>query len=146
MSWPPVEGMMDGERLKKKVRELHDFRLANWFVGAATSPKDIVILLDEEVLDSKNNRKLALATANTILDSLGPDDYINVYRYGESADEIVQCFKDSLVQASPQNIKQLKHAMRNLETEGSGTSIPTAFTAAFEILQRYYVTHTHIDS
>lgn len=108
MSWPPVDTSPVQPGPARRVRSVDDFRLSDWFVGAATSPKDLAILVDAASLSSSKIRDLVVATANTILDSLGPNDYVNVYRYAENAEEIVACFKDSLLTASPENIKELK--------------------------------------
>lgn len=121
----------------RTVRDVYDFRMSNWFVGAANSPKDLAILIDSATYTSDRNRRLATATAKVILDTLGPDDYVNVYRYGENAEEIVQCFKDSLVQASPENIHEMKVALSTVKHEDTVTNISAAFSTAFEILHKY---------
>lgn len=78
--------------------EIHDFRTSQWYVSAATSPKDIVILLDASSAVSSTKRALALLTARTILETLGDNDFVNVFRFADTAAEIVPCFKDMLVQ------------------------------------------------
>jgi hypothetical protein len=107
MSWPP-EDTSPVQNGPMRVRPVDDFRLSEWFIGGATSPKDLAILVDGGSLYSSKTRNLIVATANTILDSLGPNDFVNVYRYGESAKEIVTCFKDVMMIASSENIKELK--------------------------------------
>jgi len=111
--------------------------MSNWFVGAANSPKDLAILIDSATYTSDRNRRLTITTTKVVLDTLGPDDYINVYRYGENAEEIVQCFKDSLVQASPENIHEMKVALSSLKHEDTVTNISAALSTAFEILHKY---------
>ncbi|KAK9297490.1 hypothetical protein QLX08_008887 [Tetragonisca angustula] len=139
ISWPPIEerSLSSGENVNRVVRDVYDFRISNWFVGAANSPKDLAILLDIECYASERNKRLAVATVKTILDTLGPDDYVNVYRYGDTAEEIVQCFKDSLVQASPENIRELKATTSSIKREEMATNISAALGTAFEILHRY---------
>ncbi|KOX79241.1 Voltage-dependent calcium channel subunit alpha-2/delta-3 [Melipona quadrifasciata] len=139
ISWPPIEerSFSTGKIVNRIVRDVYDFRISNWFVGAANSPKDLAILLDVECYGSERNKRLAVATVKTILDTLGPDDYVNVYRYGDTAEEIVQCFKDSLVQASPENIQELKVTTSSIKHEEMATNISAALGTAFEILHRY---------
>ncbi|XP_067207894.1 voltage-dependent calcium channel subunit alpha-2/delta-3 isoform X3 [Linepithema humile] len=140
ISWPPIEGVF---RLSKysshhrPVRDVYDFRMSNWFVGAANSPRDLAILIDSTTYTSDRNRRLTIATTRVILDTLGPNDYVNVYRYGENAEEIVQCFKDSLVQASPENIHEMKIALTSVKHEDAATNISAALSTAFEILHKY---------
>lgn len=78
--------------------EIHDFRMSQWYVSAATSPKDIVILLDSSSSVSSTKRGLALLTARTILETLGDNDFVNVFRFSDTPSEIVPCYKDMLVQ------------------------------------------------
>ncbi|XP_011332586.1 voltage-dependent calcium channel subunit alpha-2/delta-3 isoform X3 [Ooceraea biroi] len=140
ISWPPMEGIAGVSRPSshhRTVHDVYDFRMSNWFVGAANSPKDLAILIDSATYTSDRNRRLAIATTRVILDTLGPDDYINVYRYGENAEEIVQCFKDSLVQASLENIHEMKMALTSIKHEDAATNISAALSTAFEILHKY---------
>ncbi|XP_039313791.1 voltage-dependent calcium channel subunit alpha-2/delta-3 isoform X2 [Solenopsis invicta] len=139
ISWPPMEGTpgMSKSSRHRAVRDVYDFRMSNWFVGAANSPKDLAILIDSATYTSDRNRRLTVATTKVILDTLGPNDYVNVYRYGETAEEIVQCFKDSLVQASPENIHEIKAALSTVKHEDTATNISAALSTAFEILHKY---------
>ena len=107
MSWPPVD-TSPVQNGPVQVRDVDDFRLSEWFVGGATSPKDIAVLIDGSSLSSSKTRNLIVSTTEAILDSLGPNDFVNVYRYGDNAEEIVRCFKDSMLAATPENIKELK--------------------------------------
>ncbi|XP_020293530.1 voltage-dependent calcium channel subunit alpha-2/delta-3 isoform X2 [Pseudomyrmex gracilis] len=139
ISWPPIEGTSTSKSYShhRAVRDVYDFRMSNWFVGAANSPKDLTILINSATYTSDRNRRLTMATTKVILDTLGPDDYVNVYRYGENAEEIVQCFKDSLVQASPENIHEMKVALSSIKPEDTATNISAALSTAFEILHKY---------
>ncbi|XP_016908841.1 voltage-dependent calcium channel subunit alpha-2/delta-3 isoform X4 [Apis cerana] len=137
ISWPPVNDRTFGADKNRAIRDVYEFRISDWFVGAANSPKDLAILIDIECYVSERNKRLAITTVKTILDTLGPNDYVNVYRYGDTAEEIVQCFKDSLVQASPENVHDLKIAMSSMKHEEIPTNISAALATAFEILHRY---------
>ncbi|KAJ8684182.1 hypothetical protein QAD02_019974, partial [Eretmocerus hayati] len=135
MSWPP----MDTSPVQSgpiNVRGVDDFRVSEWFVGAATSPKDLTILIEAASLSSSKKRELAVGTANALLDSLGPNDFVNVYRYADTAEEIVTCLKDSLVAATPENVRTLKNAMNSMKSD-SPSNISAALSTAFEILNRY---------
>ncbi|XP_029161776.1 voltage-dependent calcium channel subunit alpha-2/delta-3 isoform X2 [Nylanderia fulva] len=139
ISWPPMEATFGRSKSShhRSVRDIYDFKMLNWFIGAANSPRDLAILIDSATYSSDKNRRLTIATTKVILDTLGPNDYVNVYRYGENAEEIVQCFKDSLVQASPENIHEMKVALGSVKHEDPATNISAALSTAFEILQKY---------
>lgn len=135
ISWPP-ESTTTPSRSSAVVRDVYDFRNSGWFVGGATSSKDLAILVDNGSHMSGKRRDLAVATAKAILGTLGTDDYVNVYRYAEGVDEVVQCFKDSMVQASPENVRELKSALDATRPEGT-SNVSAAVSTAFEILHKY---------
>lgn len=110
--------------------------MSDWFVGGATCPKDLAILVDSTSFSSKKIRKLAISTTKSILDTLSTNDYVNVYRFAESVEETVQCFKDSLVQASPENVRSLKNSLYSIQSD-STANVSAAMATGFEILYRY---------
>lgn len=92
MSWPPEDGY------SHHARDFYDFRSSNWFVEAATSPKDLVILLDDSDDISSSYHRLAKATVSALLDTLGPNDFVNIYRYSDTVSELHQCYTKILAQ------------------------------------------------
>nr|XP_018906930.1 PREDICTED: voltage-dependent calcium channel subunit alpha-2/delta-3 isoform X2 [Bemisia tabaci] len=127
MKWPSEE---------YTTKDLDDFRTNLWFVNAATSPKDIVILLDTSKSMSGKTRDLAHATVRMILDTLGANDFVNIFKFSETTQEILPCYKDLLVQGTDENKNELKQALGS--TGSSGVSnFTAAFVTAFEILHKY---------
>lgn len=49
---------------------------------------------------------------------------------------MVPCFKDMLIQATPENLDTFKKSMDNVKTEGVA-NLTAAFTAAFSLLKTY---------
>lgn len=92
MSWPPEDGY------SHHARDFYDLRPSNWFVGAATSPKDLVILLDDSDDLSSSYFRLAKSTASALLDTLGPNDFVNIFRYSDTISELHPCYKNVLAQ------------------------------------------------
>uniref|UniRef100_A0A8K9UM65 Calcium voltage-gated channel auxiliary subunit alpha2delta 4 n=1 Tax=Oncorhynchus mykiss TaxID=8022 RepID=A0A8K9UM65_ONCMY len=80
-----------------------DCRNRNWYIQAATSPKDIIIVVD--VSGSMKGLRLTIAkhTINTILDTLGENDFVNVIAYSDYVQYVEPCFKGTLVQADLDN-------------------------------------------
>ncbi|KAH0559021.1 hypothetical protein KQX54_000869 [Cotesia glomerata] len=130
ISWPAR-----GRDSRPDDPDVYDFRMSDWFVGGATCPKDLAILVDSTSFSSVA-RKLAVATTKSILDTLSTNDYVNVYRFAESVEETVQCFKDSLVQASPENVRSLKNSLYSIQSD-STANVSAAMATGFEILYKY---------
>ncbi|XP_042597732.1 voltage-dependent calcium channel subunit alpha-2/delta-4-like [Cyprinus carpio] len=80
-----------------------DARNRNWYIQAATSPKDITIAVD--ISGSMKGLRLTIAkhTINTILDTLGESDFVNLIVYSDYVRYVEPCFKGSLVQADLDN-------------------------------------------
>ncbi|KAM3967735.1 LOW QUALITY PROTEIN: voltage-dependent calcium channel subunit stolid [Aphomia sociella] len=131
MSWPPEDGY------SHHARDFYDFRSSNWFVEAATSPKDLVILLDDSDDLGSSYWRLAKATVSGLLDTLGPNDFVNVYRYSDTVSEMHSCYTKILAQAVPETIRELKTVLWNAEATGGPANLTGALTTAFEILHRY---------
>ncbi|CAB3369336.1 Hypothetical predicted protein [Cloeon dipterum] len=113
-----------------------DARSNAWYVGAATGPRDAIILLDASGSMAGEKRSLAITTASAILDTLGANDFVNVYRFAENTQEVAPCFKDILVQANAENIRELKSAMSKVRPENIA-NFTSALVTAFDILNRY---------
>ncbi|XP_066903805.1 voltage-dependent calcium channel subunit alpha-2/delta-4 isoform X1 [Halyomorpha halys] len=128
MQWPPEES--------NNPQELHDFRTSNWYVGASTSPKDLAIMLDISSSMTSDALHLAKLTVATIINTLGDDDFFNVFTFADTTQELVPCFKNMLVQSTEVNKREIIVALDGLQLE-SGANFSAALVTGFDILQRY---------
>lgn len=78
--------------------DLYDCRMRSWYIEAATSPKDVLILVDNSGSMMGQRKEIARHLVNTILDTLGNNDYVNIMSFVNDTREIVECYKDMLVQ------------------------------------------------
>lgn len=78
--------------------DLYDCRLRSWFMEAATSPKDVIILLDSSGSMTGQRLDIAKHVVNTILDTLGTNDFVNIFTFSDKVKPVVGCFEDTLVQ------------------------------------------------
>ncbi|KAK7121505.1 hypothetical protein R3I93_022556 [Phoxinus phoxinus] len=110
-----------------------DCRNRNWYIQAATSPKDIIIVVD--VSGSMKGLKMTIAkhTINTILDTLGENDFVNVIAYTDYVRYVEPCFKGTLVQADLDNREHFKLLMDDLHVKGEA-KVKKAMKEAFRIL------------
>ncbi|XP_076638666.1 voltage-dependent calcium channel subunit straightjacket isoform X2 [Colletes latitarsis] len=118
--------------------DLFDCRTRSWYIEAATSPKDILILIDTSGSMTGIRREIARHVVNNILDTLGNNDFVNIITFSNITKEVVPCFNDTLVQANLANIRELKRAISNLETEKIA-NFSMALTTAFVLLQNYRI-------
>ncbi|KAI1234430.1 Voltage-dependent calcium channel subunit alpha-2/delta-3, partial [Lamprotornis superbus] len=79
------------------------------YIQAATSPKDVVILVD--VSGSMKGLRLTIAkqTVSSILDTLGDDDFFNIIAYNEELHYVEPCLNGTLVQADRANKEKLNN-------------------------------------
>ncbi|KAM3588211.1 uncharacterized protein V6R79_023997 [Siganus canaliculatus] len=110
-----------------------DCRNRNWYIQAATSPKDVVIVVD--VSGSMKGLRLTIAkhTINTILDTLGENDFVNVIAYSDYVRYVEPCFKGTLVQADLDNREHFKLLVEELHVKGEG-KVKKAMKESFKIL------------
>nr|XP_021523490.1 voltage-dependent calcium channel subunit alpha-2/delta-4 isoform X3 [Aotus nancymaae] len=113
-----------------------DCRNRGWYIQAATSPKDIVILVD--VSGSMKGLRMTIAkhTISTILDTLGENDFVNIIAYNDYVHYVEPCFKGILVQADRDNREHFKLLVEELMVKGVGV-VDQALREAFEILKQF---------
>lgn len=110
-----------------------DCRNRNWYIQAATSPKDVVIVVD--VSGSMKGIRLTIAkhTINTILDTLGENDFVNIIAYSDYVRYVEPCFQGTLVQADLDNREHFKVLIDKLHVKGEG-KVKKAMKESFKIL------------
>ncbi|XP_066251925.1 voltage-dependent calcium channel subunit alpha-2/delta-3 isoform X2 [Euwallacea similis] len=116
--------------------DLFDCRTRSWFIEAASSPKDVVILVDRSGSMTGMRREIARHVVHNILDTLGNNDYVNIFTFSNTTDPLIDCFNGKLVQANLANIRTLKEGMSDFKTEQIA-NFTLALTTAFELLEQY---------
>merc|ERR1712079_538948 len=121
--------------------DMYDARMRDWYIKAAASPKDIVILLDTSGSMTGLRKEIAKHVVINIMDTLGEDDFVTVLTFSDETKPLVDCFTDSegeaeLVQATNENIAEFTEAINNIETMEIA-NFTSALTAAFTLLERY---------
>ncbi|XP_016943349.1 voltage-dependent calcium channel subunit alpha-2/delta-3 isoform X9 [Drosophila suzukii] len=114
--------------------DLYDCRLRSWYMEAATSPKDIVILMDGSGSMLGQRLDIAKHVVNTILDTLGTNDFVNIFTFDKEVTPVVACFEDTLIQANLGNIRELKEGIESFKPK-SIANYTAALTKAFELLE-----------
>lgn len=61
------------------------------------------------------SKEIAKHVVNNILDTLGNNDYVNIFTFSNVTEPLIDCFNDTLVQANLGNVRALKEEMDNKE-------------------------------
>ncbi|KAK4302643.1 hypothetical protein Pmani_025289 [Petrolisthes manimaculis] len=128
--YPAAEWMKDGDN-----PDLYDARLRSWYIEAANSPKDMIILLDESGSMKGLKKEIAKHVVLNILETLNENDFVNVFTFSKETHPLVPCFDDTLVQANLENLGQFKEELKEGEPRDIA-NFTKALTKAFELLQR----------
>lgn len=116
--------------------DTYDCRKRSWYIETATCSKDVVILLDNSGSMKGYRNYIAQLTIKSLLDTFSNNDFVNIFNYSNTVKELVPCFKDMLVQATPENIRVFNEEVKGLEPEGYA-NVSLALEAAFELLEMY---------
>lgn len=82
--------------------DLYDCRTRAWYIEAAVSPKDMVIIVDMSGSMTGTAEEVARQIVYNILDTLGNNDFVNVFTMiNNTVFDVVTCFSDTLIQVKP---------------------------------------------
>ncbi|XP_055387226.1 voltage-dependent calcium channel subunit alpha-2/delta-3 [Condylostylus longicornis] len=135
--YPALQWDID-DTIEETEADTYDCRKRSWYIETATCSKDIVILMDNSGSMRGFRNHIAKFTINEIMNTFSNNDFFTIFNYSKTTDDIIPCFKDNLVQATPENIKVFYEAISELEPEGYA-NLTIAFPRAFELLRKYYI-------
>ncbi|XP_033647873.1 voltage-dependent calcium channel subunit alpha-2/delta-3-like [Asterias rubens] len=136
-NYPGIQWEKDSQGL-----DLYDCRKRGWYISSATSPKDIVILVDTSGSMTGVRIEIAKHTVNTIMGTLGDDDFFNVLTFSDDAQFIQPCFNGTLVQANADNKNLIKQGLSRMPDPKNMANLNDALTGAFDLLESFNNTGT----
>ncbi|XP_020292815.1 voltage-dependent calcium channel subunit alpha-2/delta-3 isoform X2 [Pseudomyrmex gracilis] len=132
MQWRTLENEQ-----KERIADLYDCRVRSWFIEASTCSKDMVILMDVSGSMTGMGKTIAKTTVNSILDTLSNNDFVTLLKYDTNTTDLVPCFKDMLIQATPENIDTFKKSMDDIDKTEGIANVTKALNKAFSLLKTY---------
>lgn len=120
--------------------DLYDVRRRPWYIQGASSPKDMLILVDASGSVSGLTLKLIRTSVSRMLETLSDDDYVNVISFNENATN-ASCFQN-LVQANVRNKRKLKEGVQKITAKGI-TNYKDGFELAFKQLAQVNVSRAN---
>lgn len=125
MKWPKnnTDGRID----------TFDCRIRSWYIKAATSPKNIIILVDKSGSMKGLRMKITHSTVDKILQTLSDEDHFNIIKFSDEpsyADE--GCTNNTLIHASASNKRRMLEKVKNIRPE-KRANFTKALIEAFEL-------------
>ncbi|XP_042896013.1 voltage-dependent calcium channel subunit alpha-2/delta-3 isoform X4 [Parasteatoda tepidariorum] len=115
--------------------DMYDCRMRPWYIQAAASPKDIVILLDGSGSMTGLRKEIARNVVLNILETLSDNDFVTILRFSENVKSVVPCFENTLVQATEGNLREFRELLKDLDTVNIA-NFTLGLITAFELLQK----------
>ncbi|CAG5123052.1 unnamed protein product, partial [Candidula unifasciata] len=128
MQWPREADKVD----------TFDCRIRRWYIQAASYPKNILILLDSSGSMKGMRYAIARNTVNKILETLSDEDYFNVIQFSDQPRYVDECFNDTLMAASVDNIKRMQKKIAELEAK-EYSNFEKALTKAFQLFRKEHM-------
>lgn len=116
--------------------DLFDARKRPWYIQGATSPKNIVILIDASGSMHGVPLKIAKLSAQRLIDTFGDNDFFNVVYFNIKAN-VLSCKEGGpvLLQATKKNKIFVKEQLKNIE-DGDVAMWEKGMKKAFELLKK----------
>ncbi|XP_078371550.1 voltage-dependent calcium channel subunit alpha-2/delta-1-like isoform X2 [Oculina patagonica] len=116
--------------------DLYDARRRPWYIQGATSPKNIIILIDASGSMHGVPMRIAKLSAQNLIDTFGDNDFFNVVYFNNKA--YVLCCEDTgptLLQATKKNKIYVKSRLQDIQ-DGEVAVWKEGMNKAFELLRK----------
>ena len=131
-NWPGIYQC----RTEHQCSGCSDPRFRGWYAGAASGPKDVIIIIDTSgSMRTSGRMAAAIEAAQWTVNTLSATDYATVVAFASTAR--VFGASQQLLRMTAANKKALKTYLATLSANG-GTNMKAAFEAAFDVIRRSF--------
>ncbi len=120
--------------------DFFDCRLQSWYIMAAASSKDVLVLLDSSGSMTGSRLEIAKKLVESIMDTLSDNDFFNVFTFSNKVDYLMNLpneteYRGRFVQAGKTNKLRFIEKLKYFKKTSNIADFDRALTAAFKLLQ-----------
>uniref|UniRef100_H2ZCN4 VWFA domain-containing protein n=1 Tax=Ciona savignyi TaxID=51511 RepID=H2ZCN4_CIOSA len=116
---------------------IYDCRTRLWYTQSTTYPKDMIILLDSSGSMKGLKKSIALDAVSALLDTLGDNDFFNVFTFSSEVRPVEECFNTTLMRADRTNKENVLTKLQSMNTTEIAR-FDLALKQAFDIIGAYH--------
>ncbi len=119
--------------------DFFDCRLQSWYTMAASSPKDVLILMDRSGSMTGLRLQIAKKLIGAIMDTLSDNDFFNILTFSDNVDYLMNSpneteYRDKFVQAGKTNKNRFIDKLTKFKNTSNFANFDIALVKSFELL------------
>jgi len=119
--------------------DFFDCRLQSWYTMAASSPKDVLILMDRSGSMTGLRLQIAKKLIGAIMDTLSDNDFFNILTFNDNVDYLMNSpnetdYRDKFVQAGKTNKNTFIDKLTHFKNTSNLANFDVALVKSFELL------------
>jgi hypothetical protein len=123
----------------KQKEDFFDCRLQSWYLMAAASPKDVLILLDVSGSMTGSRLEIAKKLIEGILDTLSDNDFFNILTFSNKVNYLMKGnnetrYRNRFIQAGRTNKRVFIEKLKWFKNTSNIANFTRAFIKAFQLL------------
>ena len=120
-------------------KDFFDCRLQHWYISAAASPKDVIILLDISGSMTGLRLEIAKKLVESLMDTFTDNDFFNILTFSNTVQYLMNLpnethYRDRLIQAGYRNKLKYVEKLKYFRNTSNMAFFNDAFVKAFELL------------
>jgi voltage-dependent calcium channel alpha-2/delta-3 len=119
--------------------DFFDCRLQSWYIIAAASPKDVIILMDSSGSMTGLRLEIAKKLIESIMDTLSDNDFFNILTYSNTVNYLMDLrnetmYRGRFIQAGKANKERFMEKLKTYKNTHEVANLNDALNASFNLL------------